>query len=93
MIAAIREHGEYIARGEVLAPNRRSGIGEAFELRSGDRVEVNHAHVGKFGVAPGVQSTNCGRDMYVPEDVRAAGDHGPQVEVKQPASRDDARTL
>ncbi len=92
MVAAVREYCEHVTRGEVFALDRRSGIGEAFELRRGDRVEVNHAHVGKFGLAPGVQGANGGRIIYMPEDIRAAGDHGTLVEAKQLGTRQDGRS-
>src|SRR5215471_18595154 len=81
MVATVGEDREHVTRGEVFALDGRSGVGEAFELRCRDRVEVNHAHVGESGTAPGVEGTNGGRNVYMPEDIRAAGDYGPLVEV------------
>ena len=92
MVAAVGEDREHVTRGEVFALDGRGGIGKTFELCRGDRVEVNHAHVGKFGAAPGIQGAS-GRIIYMPEDIRVAGDHGTLVEVKQPITRDGAQAL
>ena len=90
MVAAVSEDREHVTRSEGCALDGCSGVGKAFEVCRGDLVEVNHAHVGKLGFAPGVQG---GRNRYMPEDIRAASDHGAVVEVKQPATGDGARAL
>src|SRR5215472_9223961 len=54
VVATVGEDRKHVTRGEVFAFDGRSGVGEAFELRCRDRVEVNHAHVGESGTAPGV---------------------------------------